>query len=64
MKISFDYWYTFFVMLGVFTMAMTLGIGGLNEFLFVKRFKIHSGIAAGTSVSISTPPPLNFVTKK
>jgi hypothetical protein len=28
MEISFDYWYMFFVMIGVSTVAMTFGIGG------------------------------------
>jgi uncharacterized membrane protein YfcA len=37
---------------GIFMGLISVGIGEINEFLFVKRFKIHSGIAAGTSVLI------------
>jgi hypothetical protein len=35
---------------GIFMGLVSVGIGEINEFLFVKRFKIHSGIAAGTSI--------------
>jgi hypothetical protein len=38
MEISFDYWYMFFVMIGVSTVAMTFGIGGaafLSPFLLI-----------------------------
>jgi hypothetical protein len=34
----------------IFMGLVSVGIGEINEFLFVKRFKIHSGIAAGTSI--------------
>lgn len=54
MEISFDYWYMFFVMIGVSTMAMTFGIGGaafLSPFLLIV-LDMDTSIALGIGLFV------------